>query len=327
MRKVEISHRTIIFAAVFAILLWFLYYIRDVILELFVALLLMAVLSPMVNFLSGKLRFPRSFAIIVSYLLILGLFGLAIYSLVPPLIIQTTSFASSLPGYLAKIPTGFPINDQVISQLLSQLGDLPSQILRIVFSIFSNVFGILTVLIFSFYLLLSRSNLDTQLESWFGETKSRQIVGTVNLLEKRLGAWARGQFVLMVLVGTCTYIGLSILGIPYALPLAILAGLFEIVPYLGPIVSAIPSILIGLGISPLMGLLAGLLAILIQQVENYIFVPKVMEKSAGVSPIVTLLALAIGSRLAGLIGAVMAIPVFITLQTLAHKYFASKGEN
>ncbi len=327
MRKVEISHRTIIFTTVFLIFLWFLFFIRDVILELFVALLLMAVLDPLVNFLSLRLKLPRSLSIIFSYLLILGLFGVAIYSLVPPLIIQTASFATSLPSYLEKIPSGFPVNDQVVSQLLSQLGDIPTQILKFIFSILSNIVGILTVLIFSFYLLLSRSNLDQQLESWFGEAKSKSIAATINVLEKRLGNWARGQFVLMVLVGTSTYIGLTLLGIPYALPLAILAGLFEIVPYLGPIISAIPSILIGLGISPLMGLLAGILAILIQQIENYFFVPKVMEKSTGVSPIVILLALAIGSRLAGFVGAIMAIPVFIIIQTLAHKYFSTKSEN
>lgn len=326
MRKVEISHRTIVFTAVFIILLWFLFFIKDIILELFVALLIMAVLSPLVNFLS-KWRVPRALAIMLSYLVIFGLFGVAIYSLVPPLIIQTASFAISLPGYLEKIPTGFPVNDQMFGQLLSQLGDVPTQILKVIFSLFSNIVGILTVLIFSFYLLLSRSSLDQQLESWFGEVKSRQIVTLINILEKRLGSWARGQFVLMLLVGTSTYIGLTILGIPYALPLAILAGLFEIVPYLGPIVSAIPSVLIGLGISPLTGLLVGLMAVIIQQVENYLFVPKVMEKSAGVSPIVTLLALAIGSRLAGVVGAVMAIPVFIIIQTLTKNYFASKSEN
>lgn len=326
MRKVEISHRTIIFTTVFLILLWFLFFIRDVILELFVALLLMSVLSPMVNFLC-KIRIPRSLSIMLSYLLIFGLFGLAVYSLVPPLVIQTASFATSLPSYIEKIPAGIPVNDQLIGQILSQLGDIPSQILRIILSLFSNIFGILTVLIFSFYLLLSRSNLDQQLHSWFGEEKSKQISNVVTILEKRLGSWARGQFVLMLLVGGSTYIGLTILQIPYALPLAILAGLFEIVPYLGPIVSAVPSVLIGLGISPLTGLLVCLMAIFIQQVENYFFVPKVMQKSAGVSPIVTLLALAIGSRLAGVVGAVMAIPVFIIIQTLAHKYFASKGEN
>lgn len=326
MRKVEISHRTIVFTVVFLILIWFLFFIRDIIVELFVALLIMAVLSPLVNLLS-KWKVPRAIAIILSYFVIFGLFGVAIYSLVPPLIIQTASFAVSLPGYLEKIPTGLPINDQLFGQVLSQLGDVPTQILKVIFSLFSNIVGILTVLIFSFYLLLSRSSLDQQLESWFGEIKSKQIVTIINVLEKRLGSWARGQFVLMLLVGTSTYIGLTILGIPYALPLAILAGLFEIVPYLGPIVSGIPSVLIGLGISPLTGLLVGLMAIFIQQVENYVFVPKVMQKSAGVSPIITLLALAIGSRLAGVIGAVMAIPAFIIIQTLTKNYFASKDEN
>ena len=109
-----------------------------------------------------------------------------------------------------------------------------------------------------------------------------------------------------------------------SLPLAILAGLLEIIPYLGPVASAIPAVLIGLGISPIMGLAVAALYFLIQQVENYLFVPKVMEKSAGVTPIVTLLALAVGFKLAGIAGVIVSVPVVITLQVLTKELALSK---
>jgi predicted PurR-regulated permease PerM len=112
------------------------------------------------------------------------------------------------------------------------------------------------------------------------------------------------------------------LGIPFALPLAILAGVMELIPTLGPIVSAIPVAIIGFGISPLMGAASIALSLLVQQLENYLFVPKVMEKSVGVSPIFTLFALAIGFKMAGIAGALFSVPVFISLKVVAENYLS-----
>jgi predicted PurR-regulated permease PerM len=128
----------------------------------------------------------------------------------------------------------------------------------------------------------------------------------------------------MTLVGVMTFIGLKILQIPYALPLALLAGFLEIVPSIGPILSAIPLVIIGFGISPVTGIAALALAFLVQQVENYVFVPKVMEKSVGLNPIAVLLSLAVGFKLAGVAGVVISVPIFLTIQILIKAYLSSK---
>ena len=156
---------------------------------------------------------------------------------------------------------------------------------------------------------------------FFGDEKKKELGTIIDTLEKRLGGWARGEISLMLLVGVSTFIGLSLIGIPFALPLSILAGILEIVPYLGPVIAAIPSVIIGFGISPLTGFGVAALAFVIQQLENYVFVPKVMEKSVGVSPIITLLALAIGARVAGIVGMIISVPSVITLQVLIKQYF------
>src|SRR4029079_15977780 len=104
--------------------------------------------------------------------------------------------------------------------------------------------NIIAVLIFAFYLLLARNKFDEQLSMFFGDARKAEAASLINTLEKRLGGWARGQLALMFLVALLTYIGLTILRVPYAMPLAILAGILEIVPYLGPIVGAVPSVLI-----------------------------------------------------------------------------------
>lgn len=323
-RKIEISHKTIVFAVLFLISLWFLYYIRDLILELFVALLIMTILNPLVTRFS-KLKIPRAISVFIAYLVVFGVFGAALAGIIPPLVEQTTSFANNIPGYLSSLGIGGYINEQLTGELLSQLGSIPGQLVKVGLSVFSNVFAVITVLIFAFYLLLARDKLDDQLGFLFGEERKRELARIMDLLESKLGGWARGQLTLMVLVGVSNYIGLMILGIPFALPLAILAGLLEIVPYLGPVIAAIPGIIIGLSISPLMGLAVAALAFLIQQLENYLFVPKVMEKSVGVSPIITLLALAVGFRIAGVVGVVISVPVVLTVQVLLSKYLFPKG--
>ena len=322
-RKIEISHRTIIFTVVFLILLNFLYFIRDIILLVFVALLIMTILNPLVTKLS-KFKIPKALSILVSYVVVFGFIGVALAGVIPPLIEQTTNFVSGLPKNLENLGASSIVSQQVMNQFLTRVGDLPAQMAKVTISIFSNILGILAVLFFAFYLLLSRDKLDDQLAAFFGKTRSKKIAKLIDTLEEKLGGWARGELVLMIMVGVSTYVGLRLLGIPFALPLAMLAGLLEIVPYIGPIIAAIPAIIIGFGISPVIGLATAALAFLIQQFENYILVPKVMEKSVGVSPIITLLSLAVGFKIAGIVGALISVPVVITLQVLSKEYLLSK---
>lgn len=318
-RKVEISHRTIIFTVLFLLGLWFLYYVKDIIIELFIALLLATILEPLVNFLS-KIKVPRGVSVFLSYIVFFGIFGGSFALVVPMLLEQTASFVNALPGYLSQY--GF-----ISSEILTRLGSLPSQLIQFTFSIFSNLISLLTIMVFAFYMLLSRGKLEEQLGAFFGEARKKEIGKVVNILEDRLGGWARGQLTLMALIGVITFIGLSLMGIPFALPLAILAGILEIIPYLGPIVAAVPSILIAFGISPVAGVGVMALAFLIQQVENYVLVPKVMEKSVGVSPILTLIALAIGARLEGIVGMIISIPVLITIQVILSALESSKPDS
>ena len=319
-RKIEISHKTIVFTVLFLIGLWFLYFIRDIILELFVALLLMTILEPLVS-LFAKLKIPRGVSVLLSYISFFGVFGGVIALIIPALVEQTAGFVNQLPGYLSNLGISEVISTNITGEFLTKIGSLPGEIIKFTFSLFSNLISVVTVLVFSFYLLLARDKLDEQLESFFGEEKRRDLVAFINSLEIKLGGWARGQIALMLIVGVLTYIGLAILKVPFAFPLAVLAGLFEIVPYLGPIIAAIPSLIIGFGISPVMGVGTIIVAMLVQQIENYVLVPKVMEKSIGVSPVVILLALAIGARLAGIVGMIISIPTVITLQVFSKHYF------
>ena len=130
----------------------------------------------------------------------------------------------------------------------------------------------------------------------------------------------------MVIVGIATYVGLTVIGVPFAVPLALLAGILEIIPNIGPTLAVIPSVIVGFSVTPLTGMAAAALGILIQQTENYALVPKVMQKSAGMSPIITLLSLVIGLKVAGVMGALLSVPIVITSQVFLEELVFNKQD-
>lgn len=310
-QKVEISYKTILFAIFVVLSLVLLSKIADIILQFFIALLVTAFLNPYVTRMS-KLKVPRGVSVLFFYILIIGVFSFSVSAVVPPLVEQSTAFVNNVPGFMENLGISSIISERIVEQLLTQLGSVPSEIAKATASVFSNVLALVAVFVLSFYLLTERDRLDVQLSNLFGERKKEKVTKVVNLLEAKLGGWVRGQITLMFVVGIATYIGLKILGIPYALPLAIISGLFEVIPYVGPFLSAIPGVVIGFGIAPLMGFATAACYFLVQQLENYLFVPKIMQRSAGVHPIITLMALAIGFRLDGVVGLLISVPVFIT---------------
>lgn len=312
--KIEISHRTIVFTISFLIFLYFLFQIRQVLLIFFVALVLMMALNPTVMRLE-KLKIPRVLAIVIVYLLILAVFGIVIAGVIPPLVDQTTILISRFPEYIQGL--GIPsINQDLVVSQFSQLGSLPSNLLKITVGVFSNLFNLVVLAVMTFYLLIEKKNLNRYLLFLFGSDGEKKAEKFINELEKKLGGWVRAEVTLMLIIGLMSYFGLRLLGIDYALPLALLAGLLEVVPNVGPTISAIPAVLAGLVISPLMGLAVTALYFLIQQVENTFIVPQVMSRETGVNPLMGLLSLIIGFKLAGVVGLILAIPVVLVVQVV-----------
>ena len=314
-QKIEVSHRTIIFTIFFLILLWFVYLIRDIIFLVFVAILLSAILNPTVKKLH-KHRIPRALAAIVVYLLGAAFLTFAFGTVLTPLVEQSGNFAKNFPLYLERLQIPDSVVQQVTDEITSQFGTISSQLLRLGVSVFSNILTVFAVLIIALYFLVAREKLDKQLYSILPESQAKKIEKVLGRMEKDLGGWTRGELLLMFSVGFTTYIGLVVLGIPYAVPLGVLAGLLEVVPNIGPVVASVPAAVVGFGISPISGFAVIALSFLIQQVENYVFVPNIMQRSVGLSSLVILLALAIGFKLVGIVGAVVSIPAVITLQVL-----------
>jgi len=321
-KKIEISHQTIIFIAVFAISLWVLFQIRQIIFGLFIAVLLMSALNPSVKRLES-LRFPRWLAILAIYIMVLLVFALAIGGIVPPLLDQTSTLISDIPDFFRQFSL-WGIDEKTISSQLSQLTSVPVNLVKFIAGIFSNLVEILALAVMTFYLLLERKRLNQHLTSFFGESREKKIEKVIDIIETRLGGWIRGQLLLMLAVGLLNYFGFLVIGLKFALPLAILAFLFEIIPNIGPIMAAFPAILVALTISPVHALATAGWCFLVQQLENTILVPRVMKTAAGVNPLVSILSLAVGLKLAGVGGALLAIPAFIAIQVIVGEVFPSK---
>ena len=147
------------------------------------------------------------------------------------------------------------------------------------------------------------------------------LVQMMRRLKAKLGSWLRGQLLLMLIIGVLVYIGLKLLGAEYALVLALWAGLTEIIPYVGPILGAIPAIFLAFSDSPLQALLVAALYLVVQQLENNLIVPMVMKRTVGLNPVVSIVAIAIGAKLGGVIGAVLAIPLVVSLGVFLSDFF------
>lgn len=320
-QRIEITLKTILLTLLTLASVGFLYFIRDVLFQIFISILIMAILNPTVTKLN-KRKVPRVLSVFLVYVFVIAFIIFSVAIILPPLVDQTRSFVNSLPRYLEELSISPSVVDEVGRQFAQQAGIISSRALKIGVSIFSNIFAVITVFIIAFYLLVSRDKLHEQLKSILNKSQVEFVDNVLDGLENKLGGWARGQIILMFLVGLFNYIGLLLLGIPFALPLALIAGIFEIIPNIGPVLGAVPSVLVGFGISPVTGLAAAALGFLIQQVENYVFVPKVMEKSAGVSPVITLLALVVGFKVAGIVGAMISVPVVLTVEVVTREIVA-----
>lgn len=320
MKKIEFSYRTVLFTLAIVAGIWALIQIRDILFLLFIAFLLMTAIHPLVLILE-RMHVPRVVCILIVYIVVFGLFGMSLAGTIPVLVTQSTKLLMELPTFAARVLPSWNID---VSTLTKQVSPIGENVVGVTVGVFSNIITTLTTLVFTFYFLLERPRAEQVLIPLIGESMTKRTIHILRAIERRLGKWVRGELILMGSIGVFSFIGLSVLHVDFALPLAIIAGVLEIVPTIGPIVSAIPAILVAIGVSPFLALTVAALYFIIQQVENNILVPVVMKRTIGFSPLVTILSVMIGGRFAGIIGAVLAVPLLLVLEILVQEFFFQK---
>lgn len=298
----------VLVTVVVVFLAWLLFEIKSILISVFLAYILTATLAPTIEYLVAK-RFSRPLAVILVYLLLLLGLTFIIFPLVPFIISQSRSFVDHFPLYLDRVNQLFGLNSDVdlATFIKNELDTLGKNAFFLTSKVFSGLFSLVTTIVISIYLLLDRERFQKTFINY------KEILAA---LDTKLGSWVRGQLSLSLAVGFSSWLGLIVLGVPFALPLAIIAGILELVPLIGPVLSAVPAVIVAMTISPALGLLTVGLYIVVQLLENNILVPKVMQQAVGLNPVVVILGITIGGKLLGILGAVLAIPVIITVTTI-----------
>ncbi len=315
---VNISTAALLKIVLFGLLLLALYMIRDIILTLLIAMVMAAAMDPLVEWLYHKARFPRGLSVILVYLVFIGFVATIIYFLIPPMIAQFTQLADRLIDFRSELTSKATalskILDQVgitrgLSSLSQNFAKITVNFFQTTLGVFSGIIQVISVLAISFYLISSENGMKNFIKSLVPFKHKAYAAVLIDKIQRKISHWVLGQIILSAFIFALTFAGLMILGVKYALALALLAGLLEIVPYLGPILSAIPAIFVAFVQSPPLALFVLILYIVVQQIENYVLVPKIMGRTVGANPVVILLAVLIGFNNAGILGMLLAVPI------------------
>lgn len=322
--KIEISHKTVIFTIAFLISLWFVIQIKEIIIVIFLSLIVLSALHKPVDWFTRH-KIPRVLSVIIVYIIMIATITIGIGLVIPPLVEQSNEFGKVLPQIISTINDFFVFNEipvEDISTIIArQIQQLAGDFINVFSKLFSRVLLTFTVFILSFYFLLDWDKFVRLIASPFSGKNETKAINLIAKIETGLGHWLRGQVALSIIVGLMVYIGLTLLGMPFAIPLAVIAALLEIIPIIGPTIAAIPAILVALTFSPFLSLAIVALYIIIQQIESNIFQPVIMSKVTGIHPPAIIIGLLIGSKLSGVAGAILAVPFIVLFKIIASELF------
>ena len=305
-----LMQRQVILALFLVVAGWFIFQLRGIIASIFVSYIIMAALHPFVDQLT-KRGVPRILAVIIPYVITLLVVVVIVFPLIPFTVAQVQTLVTDLPVFAdqAARSLGFAVDASAIEEAVSsEAGNIGKNAVDLTGKVFGGVFLVVTTLIVAFYLLLYQKEFKHFIADMFHKDDHEKVFSTLTQIDDKLGAWLRGQLILCVFIFALTWIILTILGVPFALSLAILAGLLEIIPTLGPTLAAIPAVIVAFTISPTLGIVVAVVYIIIQVIENNVLVPKIMQKAVGLNPVIVILSVVVGANLMGIIGALLSIP-------------------
>lgn len=333
---------TIAAALLGIVILWAAYLARHVLLLIYISGLLAIGFSPMVRLIErqkalpiGSKRFPRWLAILILYIVIIGFVTLVGFLVFPPLVRQAVSLWGELPQMFDRAQQ-FLIDKGMLRERLTlreavarapgSSGDAVGAVAGAVVNFAGGIFGLVTILILTFYLLVEAESLRTMFLRLFPRARRTQIAAASREVTTKVSAWLGGQLLLGAIIGTTSAIGLWALGIPFFYVLALISGIGELIPVVGPVISAVPALAVAASVSLKKVLFVLIFFVLQQQFENHVLVPKVMSRQVGVTAVTVIVALLIGGELLGIIGAILAVPTAAILQVIASELMREEEE-
>ena len=333
--------RTVLTVTGMLVLVAALWAAREALMLIYVSALIAMGFSPVVRFIEqplkgdGRRRLPRVFAILVIYLTIISVIVLLGFIVLPPLIDQASTLWSNIPEYFRRFQTllvkyklqsrGTTLQEAVQNAPAGSGGSAVSTVLLAIWGVAGGLFGVITVLILSFYLLIEAGPLFKYVTRLIPEPSRAHFTTASREAVFKVSAWLRAQLILAGVMGTFAAVGLGLMGEPYFYVVALVAAIGETIPIIGPIIGGVTAVAVAITVSPKLALIVGIYFLVLHQLEANVLVPKIMERRVGVSPVTVMVALLIGGALWGIIGAVLAIPTAAILSVIVEELTASSG--
>src|SRR3989338_9198575 len=302
---IEISFRTMLKAALLVVLFWIIWQLGEIIAVILISIVIASAIEPINHFLA-RYKIPRVLSVVLIYLLAFLFFSSVFYLVLPPLLGDILDFVSTLPFYieqalgpkgsifliLPEIPTALAdfLKSLAVS-LEKSIPTLTSGVFSVGTSLFGGVLSFVLLIVISFYLSVQEHGIENFLRIITPLEHEDYILNLWQRSQRKIGRWLQGQALLGVLVGVIVFLGLTILNVEYALLLAILTAIFEVIPVFGPIMAAIPAIAVASIQSPFLGLMVLGFYVIVQQFENHLIYPLVVRKTIGVPPLLVVLSL------------------------------------
>src|SRR3989344_100217 len=341
--NITITTETIFKTIFIGLLFWLLFILRDLALVVLAAVVIASAIEPFTKWFI-KYRVPRVPAVIIIYVLLIAFFLGLFYFFLPPLLndisgalftlshyLEGVSFTSPLAtgvegeGIVAELSREFSV-ESAFTQARGTLSVFSVGFLQTASIVFGGIFSFILILVLSFYLAVQEKGIENFLRLITPLKYERYVLDLWQRSQHKIGLWMQGQMLLGFIVGVLVFLGLNVLGVRHALFLAVLTALLEIIPLFGPKIAAVPAVLIGFLESVPLGFMVLGLYVIIDQFESHLIYPLVVRKVVGISPIIVILALIIGGKLAGFLGIILAIPVAAALFEMLSDFEKGKGE-
>lgn len=289
------------------------------------AIVLAEALAPLVALLARRL--PRALAIGLIYLALILIAGAVAWVVVPGLISQAREIGANAPDTIAMARRwidhfGVVDSGRVEDFVAARAGQFSDQLVALPLNAFSSAFEIVAVVFLSVYWLIEAPDLRRFALSLCPESRRAGAAAMLSEMGRSMGGYVRGAMLNALIIGGLAYAGYLVIGLRYPLVLALIAGMLEVVPVLGPIIAAIPTVLIALLDSPTKGLIVLAFWIALQQLEGHIVTPNVMRSQTDVPQLLVLFALLAGGTLGGILGALVAIPLSGAVRVLVLRALA-----
>ena len=342
-QTIEISTKTIFTVLAIIVMIYIILKIAILFILIFLAFILMSAIEPSVLWFE-KRNVIRGISVLLNMLIILVIISGIIFIVVNPIIGQMHTLIDMLKNLPGNIASTLPfvhtknyhlksqaINSSVYNYIFTNIKAAFfsgfSKVSQTALSILTFIAYIIFIIVLTIYMLIYKEHFYNSLSNIIPSKNKNKIMKIMYKVENQLGVWFRGQMIISLIIGFLFWLYLTILGIPFALPVALFAAFCEVIPFIGPIIAGTVSVIAVLFVNPGLFIFSIIAVILIQQFESNLIAPKVMHKVVGINPLIIIIGIFIGSSLGGILGALITIPFITVIQLIIYDVWGVKYDN